>query len=255
MKPRLLIAAVVVAVMLIALLSAPRLSGTVITPLQTAVATASRWVSDTLGGQWKARYEASQAALTAQREQQAELEELRQRNAWYHEFLGLKAENPQFVLAEGLVIAADPSDRYGGFTVNVGSLDDVTVGAAVISDDGLIGVVHTVGLNWCTVRTVYHPQVHISVMVNRTGERGRTAGGEPNNFMVDTLPRDSDAQAGDLLVTSGLGGALPTGLLVGEITSVKRSADGMTDIATAVGLHPVLPARVMLILDFDDKPK
>lgn len=255
MKPRLLIAAAIVAVMLIALLSVPRLGGTVITPLQTAVATASRWVSDTLGGQWKTRYEASQAALTEQREQQVELEELRQRNAWYHEFLGLKAENPDFILAEGSVIATDPSDPYGSFTVNVGSLDEVTAGAAVISDDGLLGVVHTVGLNWCTVRTVYHPQVHISVEVSRTGERGRTAGGEANNFTVDTLPRDSDAQAGDLLVTSGLGGVLPAGLLVGEITAVKRSADGMTDSATAAGMHPVLPARVMLILDFDDKPK
>lgn len=251
MKRRLLIGAVLTVTLACTVL----LAATVLPPLQTVAASASAWVSDILGGEWKMRYEEAQAALTDTRTLRAERDELRRRNAWYHEFLGLKAQNSDFALAEGQVIAADPSDPYGGFTVNIGALDGVPAGAPVITENGLVGFAHTIGPNWTRVRTLYHPEVSVSVIVSRTGEIGQTAGGSASQYRltVDTLPWSTTAGDGDLLITSGLGGACPRGLLVGEALTVTHHSDGLTDIATAVPCQTVLPDRVMIITDFTGK--
>ncbi len=251
MKRRLL----TVIALLVAFVCVTLLTVTVLPPLQTAAASASVWVSDLLGGAWKMRYEEVQAALTDTRTLRAELDELRRRNAWYHEFLGLKAQNTDLALTAGQVVAFDPSDPHGGFTVNIGTLDGVSAGAPVITENGLVGFVHAMGPNWAQVRTLYHPEVSVSIVVSRTGEVGQTVGGSVSQqrLTVNTLPWGTTAGDGDLLVTSGLGGACPRGLLVGEVLAVTHHSDGLTDIATAVPCHITQPDYVMVITDFTGK--
>ena len=43
------------------------------------------------------------------------------------------------------------------------------------------------------------------------------------NVSLDFVPRDKNAKAGDIVLTSALGGIFPAGLLVGEIKEIKKS--------------------------------
>lgn len=208
----------------------------VIPPLQESI---SAWRHDT-------------TQIAAPHALQAENDELRRQNEWYRAFLELKTAQPSMALTDASVISFDPSDTTGGFTVNVGAPDGVAVGDPVLTDGGVIGVIHTVGTHWAHVRTLYHPDVRLGVMLSRTGEWGTTVGGSAatHTLTVAQLPHGCTAQAGDLLVTSGLGGTCPRGLPVGTLTSVQRHTDGITDRAEAFSCQHGAPARVMIVTSF-----
>ena len=48
--------------------------------------------------------------------------------------------------------------------------------------------------------------------------------GEGNfKIILDLIPRDKEVSSGDIVVTSSLGGIFPAGLLVGQISNVKKN--------------------------------
>ena len=67
------------------------------------------------------------------------------------------------------------------------------------------------------------PAHAIPVQINRNGLRTIAVGtGDTCRFKLPYLPTSADVVAGDLLVTSGLGGGFPAGYPVGTVTTVKR---------------------------------
>jgi rod shape-determining protein MreC len=70
------------------------------------------------------------------------------------------------------------------------------------------------------------------VQVNRNGLRTIAVGtGDPSKLKLPYLPTSADVVAGDLLVTSGLGGGFPAGYPVGTVADVKRDpAQSLADV-------------------------
>ncbi len=234
------------------------ISGAVLKPMQSGISAVSDGIRGLFGdsaGELKEENAALKEELNTLRKQQVELEELRRQNETYKEFLALKEENPDFVFVDARVIAADPTDPYGNFTVGAGSLSDVSVGNAVITPEGLIGVVSDVGLNYAKVKTVLDPSLQIAVYDSRTREDGLT--GNEYDLAADgklklcRLTRDTTAAEGDYVVTYG--GQYPAGLLVGEITAVKPETDGLSKFAEIEPFAPVFSvAEVFVITDSEE---
>ena len=234
------------------------ISGAVLKPLQSGISAVSDGVRGLFGDSAKTlkkENEALKEELNTLRKQQVELEELRRQNETYKEFLALKEENPDFVFVDARVIAADPTDPYGNFTIGAGSLADVSVGNAVITPEGLVGVVSDVGLNYAKVKTVLDPSLQIAVYDSRTREDGLT--GNSYDLAADgqlklcRLTRDTTAAVGDFVVTYG--GQYPSGLLVGEITAVKSETDGLSKYAEISPFAPVFSvAEVFVITDSEE---
>jgi rod shape-determining protein MreC len=72
----------------------------------------------------------------------------------------------------------------------------------------------------------------IPVQINRNGLRTVAVGtGDTSRLKLPYLPTSADVVAGDLLVTSGLGGGFPAGYPVGTIAEVKRDpAQSLADV-------------------------
>jgi rod shape-determining protein MreC len=67
------------------------------------------------------------------------------------------------------------------------------------------------------------PAHAIPVQINRNGLRTIAVGtGDTSRLKLPYLPTSADVVAGDLLVTSGLGGGFPAGYPVGTVATVKR---------------------------------
>ena len=67
------------------------------------------------------------------------------------------------------------------------------------------------------------PDHALPVVVNRNGLYTIAVGtGEIDRLDLPNLPNNADIRAGDLLVTSGLGGAFPAGYPVAIVDSVTR---------------------------------
>lgn len=235
------------------------ITGAVLTPIQngfTAVVNAVENLFSGIGSSSRLAEENEQlrSQINTLREQQVELDELRRQNDFYKSFLGLKEQNPDYRFTAARVIASDPSDIYGNFTINAGTLSDVSVGCAVITPEGLCGVVTEVGLNYAYVRTLLDPEVQISAYDSRTREDGLIAGSvelaRAGQLRLTQLERSDTAAAGDYVVTYG--GSYPEGLLIGEILEISPASDGLSKYAVVrpfADIHAL--SNVFVITSFE----
>src|SRR6202166_3813422 len=107
--------------------------------------------------------------------------------------------------------------------VDKGAQDGVFVGQAVLDSGGVFGQVARVGQLTAEVILVSDATHAIPVQVNRNGLRTVAVGtGDMGRLKLPYLPTSADVIAGDLLVTSGLGGGFPAGYPVGTVAEVKR---------------------------------
>ena len=238
------------------------LTGLIVTPIQTLATSISNGVSgffgDLTGGdELRQQLEQLQQENAELRQQLVDYDELKQTNDWYSEILGLHEENPEYTFAAGRVIARDPADFYGNFTISAGSHSDISVNDPVVSTDGsLVGVVEEVGLTYSKVRTILDPSTKVAAQISRTGDTAYTAGStvemaRQNSLRLTTLERSSGASAGDYVVTSGIGGVYPSGLLVGSVQQIRSATDGMTldaDIDLFADIYNL--KQVMVITSF-----
>ncbi len=116
--------------------------------------------------------------------------------------------------------------------VDKGAQDGVFVGQAVLDAGGVFGQVARVGQLTAEVILVSDATHAIPVQVNRTGLRTVAVGtGDLGRLKLPYLPTSADVVAGDLLVTSGLGGGFPAGYPVGTVAEVKRDpAASLADV-------------------------
>jgi len=107
--------------------------------------------------------------------------------------------------------------------VDKGARDGVFVGQAVLDAGGVFGQVARVEELTSEVILVSDAAHAIPVQVNRNGLRTIAVGtGDMSRLKLPYLSTSADVIAGDLLVTSGLGGGFPAGYPVGTVAEVKR---------------------------------
>lgn len=116
--------------------------------------------------------------------------------------------------------------------VDKGAGDGVFVGQAVLDSGGVFGQVARVEQLTSEVILVSDASHAIPVQVNRNGLRTIAVGtGDTHKLKLPYLPTSADVVAGDLLVTSGLGGGFPPGYPVGTVAEVKRDpAQSLADV-------------------------
>lgn len=128
-------------------------------------------------------------------------------------------------------------------TIDRGLRDGVFRGQAVVAGGGLLGQTLRVGPFSSDVILLTDPEHSVPVQILRTGLRTLAVGsGRRQSITLPFLPLQTDIRAGDLLVTSGLGGVFPAGYPVAIVREVRR--DGRSPLAQ-------VDARVLAELDRD----
>lgn len=128
------------------------------------------------------------------------------------------------------VIARTPGAWFDTFSVNRGTLDNVDVGMAVITADGLVGRVYEVGLNYAKVLSIIDSRSAVAMLVERTRDNGIlrgvvTSASETAECYVYYLPNVNSIIPGDTVITSGMDTIYPKGIPVGMVTEVSREVD------------------------------
>jgi rod shape-determining protein MreC len=107
--------------------------------------------------------------------------------------------------------------------VDKGTRDGVFDGQVLIDADGVVGQIIEAGVLSSQGILISDPDHALPVEVNRNGLRTIAVGtGEFDRLDLPFLPNNADIREGDLLVTSGLGGAFPAGYPVAIVNSVVR---------------------------------
>jgi len=158
--------------------------------------------------------------LTAPRLQQ--LSALRAENARLRGLLDARQRVPDEVRVVE-IMAVDANPFRHSIVLDLGSNDGVYDGQAVIDADGIIGQVMQTGPMTADAILISDPGHALLVEVNRNGLRTVAYGtGEFGRLDLPGLPNNADIRAGDLLVTSGLGGTFPSGYPVAVVNTVTR---------------------------------
>jgi len=121
------------------------------------------------------------------------------------------------------IMAVDASPYRHNIVLGIGELDGVYDGQAIVDADGVVGQVIKTGRNTAQAVLISDPDHALPVEVNRNGLRTIAVGtGEFDTLDLPFLPNNADIRQGDLLVTSGLGGAFPSGYPVAVVASIYR---------------------------------
>lgn len=124
-------------------------------------------------------------------------------------------------VAEIMSVDANPYEH--NLVIDIGSRDGVYDGQAIVDADGVVGQVIETGVMTAQAVLISDTDHALPVEVNRNGLRTIAVGtGEIDSLDLPFLPNNADIEAGDLLVTSGLGGAFPAGYPVAVVDRVTR---------------------------------
>jgi len=121
------------------------------------------------------------------------------------------------------IMAVDANPYRHNLVIDIGERDGVYDGQAIVDADGVVGQVIETGLTTSQAILISDPSHALPVEVNRNGLRTIAKGtGEFDSLDLPFLPNNADIRPGDLLVTSGLGGAFPSGYPVAVVRAVNR---------------------------------
>jgi rod shape-determining protein MreC len=141
---------------------------------------------------------------------------------------------PDFRFEPARVARRDFSGWWQRMIIRKGANYGITVGAPVVFAGGVVGRVTEVHRYTSVVDLITSPTLRLAAAVAGDTRPVSYQGGLNNSFAaprgtVDFVPLDVYATKGapKQLVTSGLGGVFPPGLIIGEITTLEPSADGL----------------------------
>ncbi|MCI9666661.1 MAG: rod shape-determining protein MreC [Angelakisella sp.] len=191
-------------------------------------------------------------------EQLIDYETVKMENEQFRELLEIKERNSDLIFEPATVVGRTPDDWFGSFTIDVGTYHGVSLRCPVITSDGLVGIVSEVGRGYSKVQTILDASVSIGGVDIHTLDTGIITGTIPlaqeGSCKLGFLPRESGVTPGDTIVTSGTGGLLPRGLIVGEIQSVEMETSGLSLYAVITPAADIQGARqVFVITDFGGK--
>ncbi len=218
------------------------LANTIVSPFREAYTAAAAWVGD------KQRYYMDTTELESEnaelKRRIAEMEEkIRDaeaalaENVLLHDLLNLREQRRDLSDIEAAMITEHAVTNWtSSLTLNKGTALGIEVGDCVIDQTGaLVGVISQAGVNWSTVLTLVDTDTSLGAQVFRTKDLGVAKGDfslmTRERLRLDYLPEDCKLLSGDLVMTSGLGGYYPSGLVIGSIEEVLLDDSGAASYA------------------------
>lgn len=182
---------------------------------------------------------------------QAQNEQLRLENEQLRQQLNVKATLADYEVIPATVISRSPDSWIDQLTINVGSNDGVKENMIVVSNGAVAGKVVSVAPNSAKVIILSNTSIEaisLSAMIqdNANTIYGVVSQYDANQKMLKLSNIDikSNVQAGQHVITSGLSGQAPKGLLIGTVESVSLDSSGLFKEAT------VRPAQDYLTIQY-----
>jgi rod shape-determining protein MreC len=143
----------------------------------------------------------------------------------YHrlqQLLNFRAQSPLDVIAAE-VVGRNANNWTEIIYINRGPRDKVVKGLPVVTHEGLVGQVIHAAPTLSQVMLLTDFRSGVDALVQRTRASGVVAGRGRNVAELKFLPVGTDLQPGDRLISSGMGGVFPKGLIIGEIKDVHSN--------------------------------
>ena len=161
-----------------------------------------------------------------------------------------RSSQAEFLTAR--VVGKDATNWFKTILLDRGSLESVRRNQPVLAPDGLVGRVVEVTPTSARVQLLTDPVSAVGGLIQRTRVTGIVSGNLGAGTRVRYLPLMADVVVGDEVVTSGMGGVFPKGILIGRITAVERKSGALFQEATlqpAVDLSRLEEVQILTNLE------
>ena len=165
-------------------------------------------------------------------QRQLEVAQLRETMRYAHQADVLKEKNPSPQGTVAVVIGRSTIPTQHMALLDHGSRDGLTLDSVIVDAAGVIGRVTEVHPSTCLVMLLTDPESRVAGLVERSRETGLLVGRGGGACEFTYLDAQADIEAGDRIVTAGLGGPFPKGLLLGTVVRVSRDEQAGTASAS-----------------------
>lgn len=196
----------------------------VVAPLHAAV----DFVADSVSSIW-ARYifvlgasqenEMLRTRLTQMDGERGLLQEYQNENGRLRALLELASASQLKGVAAG-VVGDEPSGWGQGVLINKGSTQGVKVGMAVVHPRGVVGQVVAVSPNFSHILLITDHSSGVDAIVQDSRARGVVEGIGASYCELKYVAKQTPIRVGDSVVTSGMDGVFPKGLIIGVVSKV-----------------------------------
>jgi rod shape-determining protein MreC len=158
--------------------------------------------------------------------ERARLAELEAENSHLRDLLELReALGVEAVAAN--VIGSDATGLARTLVLSEGGRDGLKHDLAVVSSEGVVGKLVLVGPTASRVLLIDDHNSALDAFDQRSRARGIVAGVVDDGLTMKYVDRSEDIKPGDAIVTSGMDGIFPRGLLVGQVARISREGPGL----------------------------
>ncbi len=228
-----------------------------ISPIQEGMSFASRIFSGIVGsirriGYLEEENQSLKNELVRLNNLMAQMQEIEQENQRLRSLLDYEKNSPGREYVVATVIGRGQNNLNKTLVLNKGTNDSVRQGAVVVAANGLVGKVTQAYANTSKVLLLIDPSSAANAIISRSRAEGVVVGLGSSRLSMDFVKQDADIQAGDIVVTSGLGGGLPKNIVIGQVTDVtSRDMYLFKDVS----VRPAVPLEsleeALIILDFN----
>jgi rod shape-determining protein MreC len=130
----------------------------------------------------------------------------------------------QYTFMNAKVVNSSVNKRRNFLTLNVGRDQGIKQDMAVMSSEGIVGIVTNVSANFASVMSVLHKDVRVNCQLKKDGSYGPLIwdGKDYRYCLLTDIPTHAKIKAGDTVITSELSGIFPEGIMVGTVESFER---------------------------------
>lgn len=162
--------------------------------------------------------------------------------------------NPERKYVTADVVGRDESRFLRYVLLNKGARDGINRDMPVVTDKGLVGLVTETTINASKVVLITDLSSAVNVRLQNSRAEGIVIGQQSGELRLNYISVEVDMKQGERVVTSGLGGQFPQGLLIGTVASVrKRTFDVFqeADVKSAVDFNRL---ETVLVITNYEKP-
>lgn len=135
------------------------------------------------------------------------------------------ASGKEMVLAS--VIGSDAITWSKMITINKGSNDGLEKNMAVVTYEGLVGHISQIFPNYSKVILITDVRSAVDSLDQSNRTRGVVIGKGGDMCEMKYISHDADIRIGHSVISSGLGGVFPKGLLIGKVSNVEETKRGL----------------------------
>lgn len=166
------------------------------------------------------------------------------------------SENIEYSSIAARVIAKDQASINKTILIDRGTAHGIRVGLPVVADQGVVG--RTIETTWHASRVLLliDENSNIDALIQGSRVQGILQGSSPGGCSLKYVPKTETINAGDVVLTSGLAGMFPKGLLLGVVQRADKTDSGLFQkivVTPSVDLSRL--EEVVILLIHKDNPK